>query len=267
MIYAKQVTILAVIAICWFYFYPTESKLKRWILEWYNKEIQTLSGNIQKNRSERERLYNEWKQKDNTLSGSINDQKAQISKLQDCINIQSMECKKQWIIPQVNASERDNATPRSGIPEQIQCSIGTGSHDIRSLAKNYPWVAGWKNNNVSGITLGSKSLEKEFNNAWILWYVWTARPKNEWWNYYWFPDLENGMKAKILIIKRSYKEYTIQKYLRIWGTDTIDSQMDLSRLIWSLDDNELISLIKSQIQKESGQDMSKYVFDKIITCK
>ena len=117
------------------------------------------------------------------------------------------------------------------------------------------------------LTHSIKSLEKEFNNAWILWYVWTARPKNEWWNYYWFPDLENGMKAKILIIKRSYKEYTIQKYLRIWGTDTIDSQMDLSRLIWSLDDNELISLIKSQIQKESGKDMSKYVFDKIITCK
>jgi hypothetical protein len=32
-------------------------------------------------------------------------------------------------------------------------------------------VAGWKNNNPSGITLGSKALEKTFDDAGIKWFV------------------------------------------------------------------------------------------------
>lgn len=151
-------------------------------------------------------------------------------------------------------------------PSKIICTIGTWSHDVRQLSKNYPWVAGWKNNNPSWITLGSKKLEKSFDEAWILWTVWTARPAKEWSHYYWFPDLENWMKAKLLIIKRSYKTSTIAQYLRVWGTDSINTSLDTNRLISSLSDEELILLTMKQIQKESGS-LSDYIFKNVITCK
>lgn len=151
-------------------------------------------------------------------------------------------------------------------PSQIKCSIGTGSHDVRPLAYKYPWVAWWKNNNPSWITLWSKALEKEFDNANILWFVWSARPANEKSFYYGFPDLENGMKAKILIIKRSYKNSTVKSYLKIWGTDSIESDIDRNRTIWDLSDTELLSIIRSQIKKESGS-LSDYIFNNIIICK
>ena len=157
--------------------------------------------------------------------------------------------------------------PQASLPSSnIKCSIGTGSNDVRPLAYKYPWVAGWKNNNPSWITLWSKALEKEFDNANILWFVWSARPANEKSFYYGFPDLENGMKAKILIIKRSYKNSTVKSYLKIWGTDSIDSDIDRNRIIWDLSDTELLSIIKSQIKKESGS-LSDYIFNKIIICK
>jgi len=150
-------------------------------------------------------------------------------------------------------------------PSKTICTIGTGSHNVRSLAKNYPWVAWWKNNNPSWITLGSKELEKSFDDAWILWTVGTARPSKEWSNYYWFPDLENWMKAKLLIIKRSYKNYSIESYLRVWWTDSINTSLDIKRTITSLSDEELILLTRKQIQKESGS-LSNYIFNNVIVC-
>ena len=162
-----------------------------------------------------------------------------------------------------------DSTPVSAEPwyNKIQCAIGTWSHDVRHLAKNYPWVAGWKNNNPSGITLGSKALEKAFDDAGIQWFIGTARPKNEGSHYYGFPDLENGMKAKLLIIKRSYKNHTISSYLRIWWTDEIHTEIPKSRTIGSLSDSELISLIKPQIRKESGEDFTDFIFEKVLICK
>lgn len=130
-----------------------------------------------------------------------------------------------------------NTAQSSGVPWYNKCKIGTWSTDVRYMAKNYPWVAWWKNNNPSWITLGSKKLEKDFDESGIKWYVWTPRPAKEWSNYYWFPDLENGMRAKLLIIKRSYKNSTVSQYLRILGTDSIKTNIDTSRTIDDLSDN------------------------------
>lgn len=159
-------------------YYPTDARVKSNILSGYSREIQTLTTAIETDRKEREKIYLEWKRQDESLSGSINEKKARSEKVQLCLDAQSMNCesgKKEdmlSLIPQAHAentsnAERDNATPRSGIPErpQAECSIGTGSHDVRSLAKDHPGVAGWKNNNPSGITLGSKDLERAFDSV------------------------------------------------------------------------------------------------------
>lgn len=183
------------------------------------------------------------------------------------------ECYEKWKKPDIIQDKISklywtaNLTPVSEAPpSKIECTIGNGSHDARSFAKNYPGVAWWKNNNPSGITLGSKELEKSFDSNGVLWYVGTARPAKEWSNYYWFPDLENGMKAKILIIKRSYKNTSIASYLKVWGTDSIKTSLDTSRLISSLSDSELLELTKNQIKKESWT-LSDYIFENVIKCK
>lgn len=228
----------------------------------------------------------ELQRRDDTLSGSINELKEENAKIRNCLDYGVLQCEKveKWlsIVPKVSAwaivwtsnggatmvNWTADSTPASAEPwyNQVQCAIGTWSHDVRHIAKNYPWVAGWKNNNPSGITLGSKALEKAFDDAGIKWFVWTARPKNEGSHYYGFPDLENGMKAKLLIIKRSYKNHTISSYLRIWWTDEIHTEIPKSRTIGSLSDSELISLIKPQIRKESGKDFTDFIFNNVLIC-
>ena len=159
------------------------------------------------------------------------------------------------------------APASSGVASWYQCKIGTGSHDVRHLAKNYPWVAAWKNNNPSGITLGSKALQQAFDAQGIQWEKGTLRPANEWNRYYAFPDLENGMRAKLLIIKRSYKDSTISQFLARWGTDSIPTTLDKSRKIGSLTDSELLSFLRLQIQKESWKAFADYVYNNVIICK
>ena len=148
-----------------------------------------------------------------------------------------------------------------------QCSIGTGSHDVRQYAKFHPWIAGWRNNNVSGITMWSTALQNEFDKAGIEWEKGTLRPANEWNRYYAFPDLENGMRAKLLIIKRSYKEATISQFLAKWWTDSIPTTLDKNRKIGSLTDSELLSFLRLQIQKESWKAFADYVYNNVIICK
>ena len=148
-----------------------------------------------------------------------------------------------------------------------QCSIGTGSHDVRKYAKFHPWIAWWRNNNPSGITMGSTALQNEFDKAWIEWEKWTLRPANEGNRYYAFPDLENGMRAKLLIIKRSYKDSTISQFLSRWWTDSIPTTLDKNRKIGSLSDSELLSFLRLQIQKESWKAFADYVYNNVIICK
>ena len=148
-----------------------------------------------------------------------------------------------------------------------QCSIGTGSHDVRQYAKFHPWIAWWKNNNTSWITMGSVALQNEFDRQGIQWEKGTLRPANEGNRYYAFPDLENGMRAKLLIIKRSYKDSTISQFLARWGTDSIPTTLDKNRKIGSLSDSELLSFLRLQIQKESGKAFADYVYTNVIICK
>jgi len=159
------------------------------------------------------------------------------------------------------------STAKSVLPSwSYQCSIGTGSHDVRQYAKFHPWIAWWRNNNTSWITMGSTALQNEFDRQGIQWEKGTLRPANEWNRYYAFQDLENGMRAKLLIIKRSYKDSTISQFLARWWTDSIPTTLDKNRKIGSLSDSELLSFLRLQIQKESGKAFADYVYENVIIC-
>lgn len=171
-------------------------------------------------------------------------------------------------IPTIETNSWTSTASTVAVPSwSYQCSIGTGSHDVRKYAKFHPWIAWWRNNNTSWITMWSVALQWEFDKAWIEWEKWTLRPANEWNRYYAFPDLENGMRAKLLIIKRSYKEATISQFLAKWWTDSIPTTLDKNRKIWSLSDSELLSFLRLQIQKESGKAFADYVYNNVIICK
>ena len=171
-------------------------------------------------------------------------------------------------IPSIETNSWTSSTGKTVLPSwSYQCSIGTGSHDVRQYAKFHPWIAWWKNNNVSGITMGSTTLQNEFDRQGIQWEKGTLRPANEWNRYYAFPDLENGMRAKLLIIKRSYKDSTISQFLARWWTDSIPTTLDKNRKIGSLTDSELLSFLRLQIQKESWKAFADYVYNNVIICK
>jgi hypothetical protein len=75
-------------------YYPTDSRVKSGILSGYNSEIQTLTESIEADRKERERIYLEWKQEDDSLSGSITTKKIRFEKVKTCLAAQSMDCEK-----------------------------------------------------------------------------------------------------------------------------------------------------------------------------
>ena len=171
-------------------------------------------------------------------------------------------------IPAIETNSWTSGTGKTVLPSwSYQCSIGQGSHDVRQYAKFHPWIAWWRNNNVSGITMGSTTLQNEFDRQGIQWEKGTLRPANEGNRYYAFPDLENGMRAKLLIIKRSYKDSTISQFLARWGTDSIPTTLDKNRKIGSLSDSELLSFLRLQIQKESWKAFADYVYNNVIICK
>lgn len=244
--------------------------------EVFEREKTALEQRISENRkireikkAEQEKIYNAWKKEDELLEQSINSDKERISALKLLLGEKDSS-----IIPVAKAEENTSwtadGTPESAEPPKrniIQCAIGKGSHDVRPLAKNYPGVAGWKNNNTSWITVGSKDLEKAYNENWIKWFVGTKRPANEWNYYYGFPDLENWLKAKILIIRRSYTNATISQYLTKWWTDWIPANVPMDRKVWSLTDSELIELALRQIRKESWKAMSDYIRNNVLDCK
>ena len=182
------------------------------------------------------------------------------------------DCYRTQRIPDIDIPDLSTWTLTTGqktvVPSwSYQCSIGTGSHDVRQYAKFHPWIAWWRNNNTSWITMGSVALQNEFDKASIIWEKGTLRPANEWNRYYAFPDLENGMRAKLLIIKRSYKDSTISQFLAKWWTDSIPTTLDKNRKIGSLTDSELLSFLRLQIQKESGKAFADYVYNNVIICK
>ena len=183
----------------------------------------------------------------------------------------SYDCYRTQRIPDIDIPTLSTwtvSTAKSVLPSwSYQCSIGTGSHDVRQYAKFHPWIAWWRNNNTSWITMGSTALQNEFDRQGIQWEKGTLRPAIEWNRYYAFPDLENGMRAKLLIIKRSYKDSTISQFLVRWWTDSIPTTLDKNRKIGSLSDSELLSFLRLQIQKESWKAFADYVYNNVIICK
>lgn len=90
-------------------------------LKLYQDEISTLSGSIDSSRKLRIKIKREYEMQDSSLSGSINQDKIRIEKLQLCIQGKSMDC--------ANADKKSLSllTPNPAYAEAISEPIGVPS--------------------------------------------------------------------------------------------------------------------------------------------
>lgn len=139
----------------------------------------------------------------------------------------------------------------------------SGSHDYRIYSARNGAV--WKNNNPSGITWWvSNVLKWLWDERWIDYKIWTARPKKEWWNYVLFWTIEHGLRAKVISIRERWWKATVAQYLWWWGTDYVKLSFPISKKISELSDEEFAELFIQQMKKESPGLTTQLVNDWIL---
>ncbi len=114
-------------------YYPTDARVKSSILSGYSREIQTLTEAIETDRRERARIYSEWKERDESLSGSINERKARSEKVQLCLDAQSMDCEKgkqEAMLSLIPRTYAESITQGTGTIPQVVPPERTGSQNL-----------------------------------------------------------------------------------------------------------------------------------------
>jgi len=133
----------------------------------------------------------------------------------------------------------------------------------KDLVAKYPWVAWFKNNNLTWITYqaASNELKKIWSEAWIDFKEWTARPEEEGGNYVKFGTIQDWLEAyKIALTERGDDVYLRLKAWVGWDEETKKKYAD--DLMWEawidrgeqfseLDDERLNRLMIAQLRKES----------------
>lgn len=124
--------------------------------------------------------------------------------------------------------------------------------DARPFASQFPNQARAKNNNPAWITWNN-TFAQTLSNAGIQFEKGTARPSNEWGNYFMFPNLTEWFKAYNLLWKSpSYQNLTVQQALSRWWTGSVPwVEQYLNQKVSSLDDNILQDIQQKQLKKES----------------
>ncbi len=125
--------------------------------------------------------------------------------------------------------------------------------DLRWLKDKYPREASIKNNNPAWITY-NETFARTLSLHWIDYYIGTARPANEWWNYFWFPNMEEWMNAFNLLweikIKKMWDK-PFSDFAKNWAVDYSSYQSQFAD-IW---DQPLSSLNSSVIDVVKSKQM------------
>ena len=104
-------------------FYPTPSRMLEKQLKLYQEEISTLSGSIESSRKLRIKIKQDYELQDSSLSGSINQDKARIEKLNLCIQGKSMDCvkadKKSLSLLAPNSAYAEASSEPIGVPPSM----------------------------------------------------------------------------------------------------------------------------------------------------
>ena len=122
-------------------------------------------------------------------------------------------------------------------------AFGGWNYDLREYAHLHPREASLKNNNPSGLTYNNTFMRTLQRNG-IIAERGTARPSREWWNYFGFPNIWEGIKAHNLLwdikINRQ-KNNTLWSLLSTWAVDTASYRSQLGQYwnmnVWNIAEN------------------------------
>ena len=123
-------------------------------------------------------------------------------------------------------------------------AFGGGNQDLREYSHLHPREASLKNNNPSGLTYNNTFMRTLTRNG-IIAERWTARPAREWWHYFGFPNIGEGIKAHNLLwdIKiRKQSDNTLWALLGTWAVDISSYRSQLwqywNMKVWDIVQNE-----------------------------
>lgn len=134
-------------------------------------------------------------------------------------------------------------------PAYVQWDLSTV--DFRSLSGKYPNEASLKNNNPAWITYNDR-FAKTLTEAGIPFEKGTARPANEGGNYFMFPTVQAGLDSyNLLWSLPSYQNLTVQQALNRWWTGAVASNIDKTKKVSQLTEEEVEQLQIAQLKKES----------------
>lgn len=162
--------------------------------------------------------------------------------------------------PKINRSFMMMADARN--TEEEKKIVDLSNIDFRFLRNKYPNEASIKNNNPAWLTWNS-TFANSLTSHGIDFYKWTSRPSSEWWNYFWFRNMEEWMNAFNLLWEIKLKKLsnkTFWDFAKNWAVDT-NSYRKQFWDIWnkkiSTLDNWHIEILKSKQMKIESPWMYK----------
>ena len=130
-----------------------------------------------------------------------------------------------------------------------------------TLISKYPNEASFKNNNPTWITFWAMSpeLKKMFDDSLINYSEWTARPKNEWWNYVKFASVQDWLNAYRIALTQRWDDVYWRLKAWVWTSEWDSYATNLMSQAWinkwdkfsELSEDQMQSLMTAQLKKES----------------
>jgi len=131
----------------------------------------------------------------------------------------------------------------------------------QDLITKYIWEASFKNNNPTWITFWAMSneLKQMFDEAWINYWEWTARPAAEWWNYVKFATVDDWLNAYRIALTQRWDDIYSRLKAWVWTAEWDSYATNLMNQAWiekwakfsEISEDQLQELMAAQLQKES----------------
>ena len=131
----------------------------------------------------------------------------------------------------------------------------------QDLITKYIWEASFKNNNPTWITFWAMSdeLKTMFDEAWIKYSKWTARPSAEWWNYVKFATVQDWLNAYRIALTQRWDDIYSRLKTWVWTSEWDSYATNLMEQAWiqkwdkfsEISEDQLQTLMSAQLQKES----------------
>lgn len=149
---------------------------------------------------------------------------------------------------------------RTWVTKDIDWNVDYSATDFSTNPQYNTLEASFKNNNPTGITWGvSNTLKSMWDEAWVTYEIWTARPTAEGWNYVKFASVQDWLDAYTIALTQRWDDVEARLKKWVWVWDTQEYADDLMSKAWiekwakfsELSDEQIQTLMEVQLQRES----------------